>query len=105
MEKAENVFVFFADFGWSDLGTWGSVYEHANRDENGNSMIGSMVSFLDCNNCMIHNQDGKLIIAEGLDGFIVAETKDCLLIIRRENESKLRGIVEMVQRSHGEDFV
>lgn len=105
MEKAENVFVICADFGWSDLGTWGSLYDHLNKDKAGNSVIGKNVLHYDSENCIVNVSDEKLVVIQGLDNYIVAESGGSLLICKREDEQKIRQFVTDIQIHKGESFV
>ncbi|MCR4994860.1 MAG: mannose-1-phosphate guanylyltransferase [Bacteroidales bacterium] len=94
MEKAEEIFVFPADFGWSDLGTWGALHEQSNHDQNNNVSIGENIELHDCKDCMIHTSEEKRVVVQGLEGFIVAEKDDQLLICRRSDEQLIRQFVE-----------
>ncbi|MBQ6433534.1 MAG: mannose-1-phosphate guanylyltransferase [Bacteroidaceae bacterium] len=95
MEKAEEIYVFPADFGWSDLGTWGSLYERMIADAKGNVKIGERIELYDCHDCIVHTTDERRVILEGLDGYIVAEKDNALLICRRSEEQRIRQFVEL----------
>ncbi len=90
MEKASNVCVLTADFGWSDLGTWSSLYEHSNKDKNGNAINTGKVLTYDSKNCVINLPDNKMAIIQGLEDYIIAESKNCLLICPKDNEQQIR---------------
>lgn len=90
MEKAEEIYVFPANFGWSDLGTWGSLLENSKRDIYGNAFVGQNISVYDTTNCMIHASQEKRVVVQGLDGFIVAECDDTLLICRLTDEQRIK---------------
>lgn len=90
MEKAEEIFVCPADFGWSDLGTWGSLLMQTKRDLYGNSLIGNDIDVYDTNNCIIHTTEEKKVVIQGLDGYIVAEKDDTLLICKLSEEQRIR---------------
>lgn len=90
MEKAEEIFVCPADFGWSDLGTWGSLLTQTRHDVYGNSIIGQDVSVFETSNCIIHTLNEKKVVVQGLDGFIVAETDDKLLICKFSEEQRIK---------------
>ncbi len=94
LEKAEEIFVFPADFGWSDLGTWGSLLENTERDVYGNSCIGPNISVYETSNCMIHTTQEKRVVVQGLNGYIVAEKDDTLLICRLEEEQRIKQFSE-----------
>lgn len=104
MEKAENVDVFCADIGWSDLGTWGSLYEHAEKDENDNAINANTLVY-NTKNCIINSLTDKLITVQGLDGYIVSETENAILICKKEEEQKIRQIVNDVKLNKGSDYV
>ena len=90
MEKAEEIFVCPADFGWSDLGTWGSLQTHIKRDLYGNACIGDNISLFETHNCMIHTTQEKKVVVQGLDGYIVAEQNDTLLICKLSEEQRIK---------------
>lgn len=90
MEKAEEIFVCPADFGWSDLGSWSSLLMHTYHDLYGNSLIGSDISVYDTSNCIIHATEEKKVVVQGLDGYIVAEKGDTLLVCKISEEQRIR---------------
>jgi mannose-1-phosphate guanylyltransferase len=90
MEKAPNVYVECVDFGWSDLGTWGSLLAQTKHDLYGNSVIGQEVSLFDTHNCIVHTLSEKKVVVQGLDGYIVAEQDGKLLICKLEEEQRIR---------------
>ncbi|WP_066632234.1 mannose-1-phosphate guanylyltransferase [Labilibacter marinus] len=90
MEKANNVFVLTADFGWSDLGTWSSLYEHSTKDSNNNAINTGKVLSYDSKNCVVNLPNNKLAVIQGLDDFIVAESNNCLLICPKSDEQQIR---------------
>lgn len=94
MEKAEEIFVCPADFGWSDLGTWGSLQANTPRDLYGNSCIGNNIKLFETNNCMIHTTQEKKVVIQGLDGYIVAENNDTLLICKLSEEQRIKQFSE-----------
>jgi mannose-1-phosphate guanylyltransferase len=105
MEKAENVYVIASDFGWSDLGTWGSLYDIRPRNEDGNAIVGKKVMTYDSKNCIVNMPDDKLLVMQGLDGYIVVEHENALLIIKKEEEQQIKNIVNDVKIDKGEDFI
>lgn len=106
MEKADNVYVLPADFGWSDLGTWSSVYELAAKDYFGNvSASPENVIVYDSSNCMIHTPKDKLVIVNGLHNFIVVQSDDTLLICPQDQEQRVKQIVADVKEKFGNKFV
>jgi mannose-1-phosphate guanylyltransferase len=90
MEKAEEIFVCPADFGWSDLGTWGSLREQSKKDLYGNVSIGQEISLYESHNCIIHTTQEKKVVVQGLDGYIVAENNDTLLICKLTEEQRIK---------------
>lgn len=94
MERAEEIFVFPADFGWSDLGTWISLHENMQKDLNGNVAVGADVSFSEAHNCFVSTRGMKKVVVVGVDNCIVAEKDDNLLICRMGEENRLRDFTE-----------
>lgn len=90
MEKAEEIFVCPADFGWSDLGTWGSLLVQTKHDTDGNSIIGDNVSVFETKNSIIHTVGCKQVVVQGLDGYIVAENDGRLLICKLSEEQRIK---------------
>lgn len=90
MEKAEEIFVCPADFGWSDLGTWGSLLVQTQKDLYGNGVIGENVSLFDTHNCIVHTLDKKKVVIQGLDGYIVADDGNKLLICKLSEEQRIK---------------
>ena len=90
MEKAEEIFVCPADFGWSDLGTWGSLLAQTPKDLYGNGKIGENISLFDTHNCIIHTTEEKKVVIQGLEGYIVAEKDNTLLICQLAEEQRIR---------------
>ncbi len=105
MEKAQNVFVMPSNFGWSDLGTWESAYEHFEKDYLGNAVYGKNVMVIDASECMIKAPDEKLVLLQGLEQFIVIDTPDILLICERSKEQQIKDYVAEVKRNKGERFL
>lgn len=90
MEKASEIYTLPAEFGWSDLGSWGSLHTLLNHDEDGNATVGSAVKMFDCKNCVVHTSEEKQVVVEGLNGYIIAEKDNRLLICRLENEQMIK---------------
>jgi mannose-1-phosphate guanylyltransferase len=106
MEKAENVYVLPADFGWSDLGTWASIYEMAEKDYVGNAVIPSeQVMMFDSSNCMVNVPKEKLVILQGLHDYIVVESNNTLMICPRAEEQSVKQIVADVKSKFGSKFI
>lgn len=79
-----------ADFGWSDVGTWGSLISLAEKDANGNAVVGSNVSLYESKNCMVHTSQERKVVIQGLDGYIVAEKDNTLLICKLSEEQRIK---------------
>lgn len=106
MEKADNVYVLPADFGWSDLGTWASIYEMAEKDYVGNAVIPSeQVMMFDSSNCMVNVPGEKLVILQSLHNYIVVESNNMLLICPRAEEQNVKNIVADVKAKFGSKFI
>ena len=105
MEKAENVYVQLCNFGWADLGTWGSLHEASPKDQHKNVIINGNTLLYDCNNNIIAIPEGKLAVLQGLEDYLVADTSNVLLICRKDDESTIRRDVNDVQIKLGDEFV
>jgi mannose-1-phosphate guanylyltransferase len=105
MEKADNVYVIPASFGWSDLGTWNSAWENSDKDYLENACTGNKVMVVDSTRCIVHTQNDKLVILQGLDEFIVVDTKDVLLICQRDKEQEIKDYVAEVKRNIGDEYL
>ena len=90
MEKAEDIFVLPAEFGWSDLGSWGSLRTLLPQDEAGNAKVGGRVDMYNCRNCVVHAAEEKRVVLEGLEGYIVAEKNGQLLVCRLSEEQRIK---------------
>lgn len=106
MEKASNVYVIPSEWGWSDLGTWGSLYTHLEKDSNDNAVLGKNVMLLDSKkNIVNNNSNRKLIVIQGLEDYIVVDKANVLLICKKEDEQEIKQIVNNVKLEKGEDYV
>ncbi|WP_419701199.1 mannose-1-phosphate guanylyltransferase [Mucilaginibacter sp. NFX135] len=106
MEKADNVYVLPSAFGWSDLGTWASIYDLAEKDYVGNVVIPSeKVIMYDSSNCMVNVPGEKLVILQGLHNFIVVESNNTLLICPRDQEQNVKQVVADVKAKFGTKFI
>ena len=93
MEKSEHVYVYPASFGWSDLGTWGSLYTHLDLDENKNAVQGNLVNLYDSSDNIIKMPNDKLVVLQGLNGYIVVESEGTLLVCKKEDEQQIKQFV------------
>ncbi|GAA4316609.1 mannose-1-phosphate guanylyltransferase [Mucilaginibacter gynuensis] len=106
MEKAENVYVLPSEFGWSDLGTWASIYDLTNKDEAGNALIpAEKVIMYNSTNCMVNVPEDKLVILKGLHDFIVVESNNTLLICPRSEEQNVKQVVADVKQRFGVAYI
>lgn len=104
MEKADDVCVQTVDFGWSDLGTWGALYDVSPKDREGNVVQNTRVVLHDCHDNVIAAKGDKLVVASGLHDYIIADTPDALLIIPKSDEQKLKLYVNDVRSKFGSRF-
>lgn len=105
MEKADNVYVIPSSFGWSDLGTWNSAYDNLEKDYLGNAVAGENVIVIDATKCMVSAANEKLVVLQGLDDFIIVDTKDVLLICKKEKEQSIKEYVGEVKRNKGDKYL
>jgi mannose-1-phosphate guanylyltransferase len=105
MEKANNVFVAPAQFGWSDLGTWESAYENSEKDYLGNAVHGKNVIVIDASECMVKAPDKKLVLLQGLEKYIVIDTPDVLMICERNKEQHIKEYVSEIKRNKGDKYL
>lgn len=105
MEKAENVYVSLGDFGWSDLGTWSSLYDLSERDSQENATLQCHSLFYNSRNNIVVLPKGKLAVIDGLEGYLVVESKNVLLICRKDEEHAIRKYVNDAQIKLGDDFI
>ncbi|MBL6446858.1 mannose-1-phosphate guanylyltransferase [Fulvivirga sp. 29W222] len=104
MEKADNVYVVLGDFGWSDLGSWNSLHELSEKNGEGNVIQGNAITY-DTKNSLIHGPKERLIVVQGLDGYLVAECGNVTLICKKDEEAKFRDFVADVRDKKGKEFL
>lgn len=105
LEKADNVYVIPSSFGWSDLGTWGSAYESLEKDYHDNAVAGNNVVLYDCSSSIVHTQDDKLVLLQGLEDYIVVDSPDALLVCKKENEQNIKEYLAEIKRNIGDKFM
>lgn len=105
MEKADNVIVSLGDFGWSDLGTWGSLYDRSPKDRNDNVILKCDSLIYNSQNNIIALPKDKLAVIDGLDGYLVAESGNVLLICKKEEEQSIRRYINDAQILLGDSFI
>jgi len=93
MEKAKKVYVVLSDFGWSDLGTWGSLFAQLKKDKNNNAIVGKNVQLANSSDNMISVPEDKLVIVNGLENYILVDTADALLVCPKADEQRIKQIV------------
>lgn len=84
-----KVYTHPADFGWSDLGNWASLHDKLTKDTNGNGAVGN-IKLYECSNCVVHAEDAKKVVLQGLDGYIVSEKNGQILVCKRSEEQRIR---------------
>ena len=93
MERSTNVYVYPADLGWSDLGTWGSLYTHLDLDKNNNAVQGDTVRLYESSNNIINVPKDKVVVLQGLNGYIIVENEGTLLVCKKEDEQQIKQFV------------
>lgn len=104
MERADNVFVRTGEFGWSDVGTWGAVYQHSPKDVDGNTLFRNLMLY-DTQNTAISLPNGKLGVIAGLKDYMVVDTEDVLMICPKEEEKSIKKYMEDVKYREGDKFI
>jgi mannose-1-phosphate guanylyltransferase len=105
MEKAKSVCVIPSSFGWSDLGTWNSAYDNLEKDYLANAVAGDSVIIIDSTKCMVSAAPNKVVVLQGLDDFIIVDTKDALLICKKDKEQAIKEYVAEVRRHKGDKYL
>ncbi len=104
LENAKNVFVVLANFGWSDLGTWGSLYTHLEKDVEGNAVTGEATHLFETENCIVNLPKHKLALIQGLENHIVVESEGVLMIVKKADEQKIKGYLKEMKTKNPEQF-
>lgn len=105
MEKADNVYVCLSNFAWSDLGSWGSLYDNSQKDAN-NNVIGAETLIYDTRNSVIKGSPGKLIVAQGLNGYLIGAFDNVVIVCEKDKEELFRRVVnDLKGRPNGSDFL
>lgn len=105
MEKAKKVYVVLSDFGWSDLGTWGSLFAQLKKDKNNNAVVGKNVQLSSSSDNMISVPEDKLVIVNGLENYILVDTQDALLVCPKADEQRIKQIVNDLKVQKKNKFV
>ena len=101
MEKAQNVYVMGTDFGWNDLGTWGSLYDKLEKDESDNAIVNAHGYFLDAKRNMISTNGPKKIVLSGISDYIIVETEDTIMIYPKAEEQNIKEISKEAEKRFG----
>jgi mannose-1-phosphate guanylyltransferase len=105
MEKSKNVFVLPAEFDWNDLGTWGSLYDKLEKDENKNALVNAKILAEDASGNMIRTKKDKIVVVEGLNDYIIVDKEDVLLIFPKEKEQDIKNVLQNVKAKFGESYI
>lgn len=108
MEKASNIYTLPADIGWSDLGTWGSLHQQFNKDENGNAISSptpELVQPIDSTNCMLRTSKDKLVVVKDLDDYIIVDESNVLLIYPKHKEQEIKQVSKKLTAHFGEAYL
>lgn len=105
LEKADNVYVIRSDFGWSDLGTWGSLHELSERDENNNASLNCKTLYIESYDNMVATDTDKLVVVQGLEGYVVSDSGNVLLICKKEEEQRIKHFVTDVKFRYGDEYI
>lgn len=105
LEKADNVDVMLCHFNWIDIGTWGALYDAQPKDENKNVTTNSKSMMYDCRNCIVQVPKDKIAVIQGLDGYLIAEKDNVLIICKKNDQASIRKFVNDAEINLGEDYV
>lgn len=105
LERADNVYTIPCDIGWSDLGTWNSLFEQSPKDEAQNALLSKPVHVENTTNTLILSKTSKLIVVKGLENFIIVDTDDCLLIYPKDQEQNIKSLKENLRSEDLEDYL
>jgi mannose-1-phosphate guanylyltransferase len=104
LENSKSIFVLPATFDWNDLGTWGSLYDKLDKDENKNAVVNSMVLSEDAEGNMIRSQKGKIVVVDGLNDYIIVDNEDVLLIYPKSKEQDIKQVLNKVKAKFGNEY-
>lgn len=105
LEKADNVYVIRSDFGWSDLGTWGALHDISQKDENNNANLHCKAMYIESYDNVVTMHDNKLVVLQGLEDYIVAESDKVLLICKKGEEQRIKHFVTDVKFRFGDEYI
>ncbi len=105
MEKATNVYTIPSEFGWSDLGTWGSLHAESEKDDHGNVLKGDQILPFDVKDCLVRVPKDKLVVLKDLEDFIIVDEEDVLLIFPKSKEQEIKAITGEIRKLKGDKFL
>ncbi len=105
LEKADNVYTIPGDFGWSDLGTWGALYDESKKNAEANVIQGDNILVYDSTNCLVRAPHAKLVILRGLEDYIVVDENDALLIYPKAKEQEIKQVTETIKKLKGQGYL
>jgi mannose-1-phosphate guanylyltransferase len=105
MEKAKNIYTIPADFGWSDLGTWGSLHAESDQDQYGNVLQGNNIVIDDVTNSLVRVPKNKLVVLRDIDNYIIVDEEDVLLIYPKSKEQDIKTVTEQLKESGQKDYL
>lgn len=104
MEKSKNVHIIAAEFDWNDLGTWGSLYDKLDKDEDGNAVVNSRTLVEDASGNMIRTKNDKIVVVDGLNDYIIVDKDEVLLIFPKSKEQDIKKTLQQVKDKFGEQY-
>ena len=105
LERADTVYTIPADLGWSDLGTWASLYEECEKDEQGNVVQGGATILHNSQNNLVRMPEGKLAVINGLENYMIIDEGDVLLIYPKDKEQEIKSVTNQVKTGFGEKYL
>ena len=105
MEQSNNVYVLPASFDWSDLGTWGSLFDELPKDENNNVVVNSRVLAKDSKGNIIRTKPGKIVVVDHINDYIIVDKDDVLLIFPKDKEQDIKILQKTVKDTFGDEYV
>jgi mannose-1-phosphate guanylyltransferase len=104
MESSKNVYVLPATFDWNDLGTWGSLYDKLDKDENNNAVVNARTLVEDASGNMIRTKGDKIVVVDGLQDYIIVDKDEVLLIFPKTKEQDIKKVLQNVKSTFGEHY-
>ncbi len=105
LERAEEIYVQPASFDWNDLGTWGSLYDRLEKDRYNNALVNARFLGRNANNNMVRSEDGKLVVVEDLNDYIIVDKEEVLLIMPKSKEQEIKNVLAQVREIHGDQYI